>query len=227
MVGLLLRAFTDTIRKQKFYQGAVLAMISSAALAAAEIAINAVLTLDPPTIKRLQRIVGRVIAIEFEGLSQSIFIRPHAKGVDLMGDYEGAVDTTLRGTPMALLRMSSGKPGEGLFGDGVSLTGDIELGQRLQRIFSQIDIDWEEQISHLTGDIIAHQLGEGFRALTGWSRHNRQSCERDISEYLRYETDSLPLGWEVEAYLSGVDKVRGDIDRLEARVERIIRLGQS
>lgn len=202
-------------------------MFSTALLAATEIAVNAALELDPLTLERLEQLSGRVIAIEFEGLGQRVYIRPHGKGIDLMGDYEGAVDTTLRGTPMALMRMSNGKPGEGLFGDGVTLKGDIELGQQLQRIFARIDIDWEEHISHLTGDIIAHQIGEGFRALTGWSQHNYQSCERDISEYLRYETDSLPLGWEVEEYMSGVDRVRSDIDRLESRVNRLIASAQS
>lgn len=202
-------------------------MFSTAALAATEIAVNAALELDPQTIERLQRLSGRVIAVEFEGLGQRLFIRPHARGIDLMGDYEGDVDTTLRGTPMALMRMSNGRPGEGLFGDGVTLTGDIEFAQRLQRIFTQIDIDWEEHISHLTGDIIAHKIGEGFRTLTDWGQHNHQSCERDISEYLRYETDSLPLDWEVEEYMSGVDRVRSDIDRLEARVNRLVRPIQS
>jgi len=202
-------------------------MLSTAALAAVEIAVNAALELDPQTIERLQLLSGRVVAVEFEGLGQRLFIRPHAKGIDLMGDYEGDVDTTLRGTPMALLRMSNGKPGEGLFGDGVTLSGDIEFGQRLQAIFAQIDIDWEEHISHLTGDIIAHQIGKGFRTLTGWNQQNRKSCERDISEYLRYEIDSLPLGWEVEEYMSGVDKVRSDVDRLEARVNRLVASVQS
>lgn len=202
-------------------------MFSIAALAALEIAINAALELDPRTIERLRQLSGGVIAIEFERLGQRVYIRPHAKGIDLMGDYDGVVEATLRGTPMALMRMGNGRPGEGLFGDGVTLTGDIEFAQRLQRIFAQIDIDWEEHISHLTGDIIAHQIGEGFRALTDWGQHNSQSCERDISEYLRYETDSLPLDWEIDEYMSGVDRVRSDIDRLEARINRLVRLGQS
>ena len=171
--------------------------------------------------------MGKVVAIEFEGLGQRIYIRPHVKGLDLMGDYEGEVDTTLRGTPMALMRMSKGKPGEGLFGDGVVLKGDIELGQRLQRIFARIDIDWEEHISHLTGDIIAHQIGEGVRTLTGWGRNSNQSCERDFSEYLRYETDALPLDWEVDEYIIGVDTIRSDLDRLEARINRLNRDIQS
>lgn len=197
-------------------------MLSTAALAATELAANAALELDPLTLKRLEDLSGSVIVIELEGLGVRIFVRPHAKGLDLMSDYEGDVETTLRGTPMALLRMSNGKPGEGLFGDGVTIQGDIELGQRLQRIFAQIDIDWEEHISHLTGDIIAHQIGEGFRKLTQWSKSNNRSCERDISEYLRYETDSLPLDWEVEEFMEGVDKIRGDVDRLEARIRRLV-----
>jgi len=196
-------------------------MFSTAALAVTEITVNAALELDPLTTGRLELLEGKIVAIELEGLGQRIYIRPHAKGLDLMGDYEGDIDTTLRGTPMALVRMGNGKLGEGLFGDGVTLTGDIELGQRLQRIFAQIDIDWEEHISHLTGDIIAHQIGKGVHTLIRWGRDSNQSCERDISEYLRYETDSLPLDWEVDEYMSGVDTIRSDLDRLEARIKRL------
>jgi ubiquinone biosynthesis protein UbiJ len=196
-------------------------VITTALFASVETALNRTLELDPATLKRLEPLSGSVIAIELEGAGLRLYIRPHAGGVDLMGDYEGTVDTTLRGTPMALLRMSHGKPGEGLFGDGVSISGNIELGQRLQRIMGQLDIDWEEHLSHLTGDIIAHQFGEGFRTLRGWTQRNSQSCERDISEFLRFETDSLPLDWEVGQFMDGVDQLRSDLDRLQARIGRL------
>jgi len=197
-------------------------VFTTAALAATEAALNAALELDPLTLERLGQLSGSIVAIEFEGLGQRIYLRPHAKGLDLMGDYEGEIDTTLRGTPMELYRMSNGRPGEGLFGDGVILSGDIDLGQRLQRIVNQIDIDWEERISHLTGDIIAHQLGNSFRTLKSWSEQSNRSLERDISEYLRYETDFLPLDWEVKQFMDGVDEIRSDLDRLEAHINRLI-----
>jgi ubiquinone biosynthesis protein UbiJ len=196
-------------------------MLGVAALAGLEQALNAALALDPKTLERLGRLQGRVIAIELTGTGIRLLMQPEQNGLRLMGHYDGAVDTTLRGAPFALLRMGSGRTGEGLFRGGVEIDGDVELGQQVQRIFERLDIDWEEHLSRLTGDIIAHQIGNTVRGLFSWGERAGEHLARDSADYLQEETEVLPLQWEVDEFIEAVDTLRSDVDRIEARVKRL------
>jgi ubiquinone biosynthesis protein UbiJ len=197
-------------------------MIGTAALAGLEQAVNAALALDPKTGERLCRLQGKVIAVELSGTGITLTLQPTIEGkLRLMGDYDGDVDTTLRGAPFALLRMGTGRTGEGMFSGEVEIDGDVELGQQIQRVFEKLDIDWEEHLSRLTGDIIAHQVGNSVRGLFAWGERATEHLGRDMADYLQEENDSLPVDWEVEEFIKGVDTLRSDVDRIEARVKRL------
>ena len=200
-------------------------MIGVAALAGLEGALNAALALDPQTGKRLARLQGKLIAIELRGTGITLTLQPTVEGrLRLMGDYDGGVDTTLRGAPLALLKMSTGRTGEGMFSGEVEIDGDVELGTQIQRLFEQLDIDWEEHLSRLTGDIVAHQIGNTMRALFAWGRRSADHLGMDTADYLQEESDTLPVDWEVEEFIQGVDTLRSGVDRIEARVRRLSKL---
>jgi ubiquinone biosynthesis protein UbiJ len=197
-------------------------MIGTAALAGVEQALNAALALDPHTAERLARLQGRLIAVELRGTGITLTLQPTSAGkLRLMGDYDGAVDTTLRGAPFALLRLGSARAGEGLFSGEVVIDGDVELGTQFQRVFEKLDINWEEHLSRLTGDSIAQQIGNGVRGLFGWGQRSADHLGRDVADCLQEEHEALPLAWEVEEFIRGVDTLRSDVDRLEARVKRL------
>ncbi len=197
-------------------------MIDVAALAVLEQAVNTALALDPKTTESLRRLEGKVIAIELRGTGITLTLQPTSEGkLRLMGDYDGEIDTTLRGAPFAMLRMSTGRTGEGMFSGEVEIEGEVELGQQIQRVFEKLDIDWEEHLSRLTGDIVAHQIGNTVRGLFAWGERTAEHLGRDTADYLQEESDTLPVDWEVEEFINGVDTLRSDVDRIEARVKRL------
>lgn len=196
-------------------------MLNQAALATLEQAINAALALDPHTVNRLRRMDDKVIALALEGLGFTLYVQSLDGHLRLMAAWDGPVDTTLRGAPFSLLRMGSGRTGEGLFRGGVEIDGDVELGQQFQRVFEKIDIDWEEHLSRLCGDVIAHQLGNVARDLRHWAERSLEHLQQDAADYLQEEREALPLEWEVEEFYQQVDTLRGDVDRMEARLKRL------
>lgn len=202
-------------------------MLSVAALAGLEQAVNAALALDPKTGERLQRLEGKIVAIELAGIGLRLYLQPHGGNLRLMGNYDGEVDTTLRGAPFSMMRMSAGRTGEGMFKGGVEIDGDVELGTQFQRIIEKLDIDWEEHLSRITGDIIAHQIGNTVRGLFAWGERSAEHLGDDIADYLQEERDVLPVDWEVEAFIEGVDSLRSDAERIEARVVRLQRMLES
>jgi ubiquinone biosynthesis protein UbiJ len=195
--------------------------LNSAVLAGLETVMNKTLALDPDTLQALQALSGKIIAIELRGLDLTLYMLPDAEGIQLMGHFDNTPDTTLSGAPFALLRMANSKPGEGLFTGDVEIHGDVELGQRFQRILHGLDIDWEEHLSHLTGDIVAHQAGTLARNFMAWGKQASESLSQDITEYLQQESNTLPTPAEVENFLADIDELRMSTDRLQARVQRL------
>lgn len=193
-----------------------------ALLAAIEAAFNRYLALDPAALRRVGQLEGRVIAIELTGLDLCLFLLPGPRGVQVLSQYEGEPDARLTGTPLALMRMGlSDDASRQLFAHEVEIRGDIELGQQFKHILDAIEIDWEEQLSRVSGDVAAHQIGRAARGLAGWGRQTADSLTRDLGEYLQEEARLVPSGAEVQRYLAEVDTLRADVDRLEARVQRL------
>ena len=86
---------------------------------------------------------------------------------------------------------------------------------------SGLDIDWEEQLSKLTGDIIAHQLGNAARHGRRAFRFGLDTLEKDSGEYLQEELRLLPTRIETENFSDEVSRISMDVDRLAARLKRL------
>jgi ubiquinone biosynthesis protein UbiJ len=84
-----------------------------------------------------------------------------------------------------------------------------------------MDIDREEQLSRLTGDVIAHQLGNTARRTASALRHGRRTLEQDLGEYLQEELRLLPTRIETENFSTDVSRLVMDTDRLAARIRRL------
>lgn len=191
--------------------------------AAMQTAVNQFLELDPNAKTQLQSLAGKVLAIEFSDLPLKLYFIPTHDDLQIFSQYDGTVDTWLRGSSVQLLSMSaSARPGESLFKGAVSIEGDIDLGQRFQDILRNLDIDWEERLSYLVGDVAAHKLGNVARSFLHWGRQTAQSLQDNMGEYLKYETNSLPARFEIDQFEHEVDTLRNDVERLQARIQRIM-----
>jgi len=200
------------------------ARLPELAVAALEQAINRYLALDPEGAARLGALGGRVILIETEGFGTRLYLIPGPTGVQLYGDYEGEPDCTLRGTPLAIARMGLVKrKEEKLFSGEIQIEGDTHLAQAFGELIGGLEVDWEEQLSRLIGDPLAHQVGSGARAAGRWARHSADTLTLDLKEYLEEEARLLPSRYELQEFLDQVDRLRDDAERLAARVERLAR----
>jgi len=182
---------------------------------------NRLLRLDPETLHRLGDLQGRVVCIEFRELGRKIFLHPSESGFRFASESDQSPAVTLRGTLATFARLGLGAETETLAAGDLEIEGDAALGQRLQRIFRNLDLDWEEPLARLFGDPLGHEIGRATRAAFAWHRQALKTFGLNTAEYLQEETRLLPLQYEVEAFLNGVDIMRADVDRLAARVQRL------
>ncbi|MBS1235220.1 MAG: sterol-binding protein, partial [Proteobacteria bacterium] len=118
-------------------------------------------------------------------------------------------------------RLGLGAETETLNAGELDIEGDAALGQRLQRIFRNLDLDWEEPLARLFGDPLGHEIGRAARAAFNWHRQALKTFGLNTAEYLQEELRLLPVRYEVDAFLNGVDGARADVDRLAARIQRL------
>ncbi len=198
--------------------------IPDAALALLEQTLNKVIALDPEGARRLARMRGQVILIELEGFGTRFYLVPGSQTLQLFGAYAAEPDCILRGTPLALAKMGlTEQKTDPLFAGDVKVEGDTVLGQQFGDFIAGLDIDWEEQLSRLVGDPLAHQIGNLTRGLQDWGQRSAHTLGLNLKEYLQEEARLVPTDYEVAELLAGVDTLRDDVERLAARIERLAR----
>jgi ubiquinone biosynthesis protein UbiJ len=83
--------------------------------------------------------------------------------------------------------------------------------------------DLEELLARAVGDVPAHQIGHFTRLALRWSRGAARTTLTNIAEYLAHERRDLVPRNEGEQFLRAVDALREDVDRLEARLDLLMR----
>lgn len=194
-----------------------------AALLGLEAALNRLLRLDPGAAAALSRFHGRAVGIEVLGLGLALFFIPDAGGrLQVLADIEGEPDSLIRGTPLDLARSAlAGRKEDALFAGRVEIRGDTDLAQRFTGVLGALDIDWEEQLAQLTGDVVAHEAGRAARTAGQWTGRTGRIAAQDLREYLQEELRVLPTGYEVTEWLDEVDRLRDDVERAAARIARL------
>ena len=200
---------------------------ASTLAAALESALDLYLKQDPGALQRCAEMDGKVIALDVTGLDLSLYFVPGPDGILVAGHYEDEPDTRLRASPLGFARLSLGPGEDALFEGAVDIQGDTDTGEQFQDILSAVDLDWEEQLSRITGDVVAHQTGKLARKVTQFIKNSHNTLQQDVSEYLQEEVRLLPARTEVDYFLEEVDQLRADVDRLSARVDRLFRTPDS
>ena len=188
--------------------------------------INRYLSLDPEMSARLEAFDGKIIAIEVVGTGKTFYLAPQQGKLKLRHNVDEQADTTLRGSPMALFKMGmADRVAPMLLKGDIEITGDIRLGREFKQVLADMDIDWEEQLSTVLGDATAFRAMSLARKVTTWGQQAVDSFAGDVSEYLQEESRDVVTGAELEDFYQQVDRLRDDVDRLQARIETLKQSG--
>lgn len=185
-----------------------------------EFTFNKYLALDPETLARLADLENKVISLEITDWRVHFFIIVQKKGLELVPNYSGPVVTTIRAQLFDFIKIARGK-GETsvLFHNTVDISGDIAIGEALQKILANMDIDWEEQLSKVTGDVGAHHIGEALRGLRQFAKNSIDTVVEQLKSFLQVEQNQLPSKAQMERFVANVTQLQQDLERLEARMD--------
>lgn len=188
-----------------------------------ESAINQFLRLDPDTIKKLAALSDKIIAVQITDWRITLIILPQHDGITLSDDDKLIPDATIKGNLFDLCKVGLAKgSSEAVFEHRVEIFGDIETGEKIRDLLRDMDIDWEEHLSKIVGDSLAHQLMRGARKFADIGKEFVAGIRENLREFLQEESSLAPKPEQLEHFFQQIGQLRNDCDRLEARINRLI-----
>lgn len=199
-------------------------MLLAGLLASVEHGLNRVLRLDSTALARLAHLTGKVIAVDCRSPALQLFILPSDEGLLLATQWAAEADCTLRAPAASLLHLALSRNKTAiLHSPEVALEGDSSVLMDLAAVLQDLELDWEYELSRWIGPVATQLIGGHLRSRSRWYQQGFASLNQNLAEYLSEESRTLVGQREAQARFRELDKAKIDLERLEARFERLSR----
>lgn len=165
---------------------------------------------------------GRTCRIAVQGLPLDFVLRVE-QGRIVAARPTGAEDVSIEGPPLDLVRLARGQEASRVHGTQVRISGEVRTAEKFAELLKLAAPDLEEELSGWIGDIPAHAFAEAIRRGRAWMLAAGAALLDDTAEYLKEERRALAGPHEAEDFYAAVDRLRDDVERAEARLDRLAR----
>ena len=163
-----------------------------------------------------------MIAVECAAPALQLFILPSDEGLLLATQWAADADCTLRAPAASLMRLVLSKDKTAvLHSPEVDLEGDSHVLMALAQVLQDLELDWEYELSRWLGPVATALIGGHLRSRANWYQQGFASLNQNLAEYLSEEARTLVGEREAQARFDELDQLKLDLDRLEARFERL------
>jgi len=197
-------------------------------------AVERAITDSPRATELIKRLQGRRLAITVSGTPWTTIIESTGRTLkalrpDAAGDApanapsdapsDAPADATIVGAPLSLLALAGSDAQAVIQRGDVQISGNAEIAQQFRELGALLKPDIEAGLARFLGGSGAHLAMRGMRAAADWTRDAAWTSVRNLAEYLAHESRALVSRPEAEHFLRGVDTVREQLDRIEARLQ--------
>jgi ubiquinone biosynthesis protein UbiJ len=181
--------------------------------------LNRNLPRSPRALELCAALAGKRVRVEAGGLGWVLVAECLSSSVRLSRDDAAGQppEAEIKGSLMSLAALAGSHPEEVIQRGDVTIRGDAEIAQKFRELAMLLKPDVEEELSRIIGDTPAHQALRVVRMASGFGRRAAATSVRNVAEYLAHERGDLVPRAEAEDFYRGVERLREDLDRLEAR----------
>ena len=180
--------------------------------------LNRGLPRSPRARQLCKELEGRRFVVDVSGFTR-LLVESTGETLRITQDAATAAEAELAGGPLSLLALAGSTPEAVLQRGDVEIRGDAELAQKFRELTLLLKPDLEEELSHVIGDVPAHQIGRFARAAFEWTQKAAATTVRNAAEYMAHERQHLVPRAEGDQFLKGVDELRENVDRMSARID--------
>lgn len=184
--------------------------------------INGYLGNDPEIAARLRTHHGKSIGILLRDLSLKFTILIDQERIHLVDDSPSTVQ--ISGSSLSLLRLALTEEPVPSFlqQHSIILEGNILFLQDVKQVFKSIQVDWEDYLAPWLGPTIATHTARAGRHLLAAVKQKLKRSRYYFAEYIHEELRYFPPQEEVRDWVQDIADLRADVERAEARIDRII-----
>lgn len=176
---------------------------------------------SPRAIELLAELSGRRLQVRILGTPVTVVMESDGQALHLRRNVDVGTDCAIVGAPLSLLALAGNDPQAVISRGDVQIEGDGEIAQRFRELAMLLRPDLEAGLAHLFGRSGAHVAMRGLRAAGNWARAAAWTATTNVAEYLAHERADLVPRAEAEHFLRGVDQLREQADRIDARLKRL------
>lgn len=184
--------------------------------------VNRYISADPERANELSQINGKTIKLYLKELNQNIILKINDLSVVELEETADKTDVEIIVSLKVLSDFMLGVDKESMLKNGdLEIKGDAHVASVFQHTMKSIEIDWEDILSDYTGDTIAHHLGVGIRELHALRARMKENFRLDARDFLQDNLQVAVTKEEVDEFMRDVDTMRAQVERLEARLNRL------
>lgn len=185
--------------------------------------LNRNLPRSPRAQQLCESLKGKSVRVEAHGLGWRLDCESLGTSLRLTRSQpaDHTPDAEISGSLLSLAALAGPDPQQVIQRGDVSIRGDADLAQDFRELAMLLKPDVEEELAKLVGDTPAHQALRLVRSVTGFGRRAVRTGVRNAAEYLAHERGDLVPRAEAEDFYREVERLREDLDRLDARARLI------
>ncbi|GLS25819.1 SCP2 domain-containing protein [Marinibactrum halimedae] len=187
---------------------------------ALEATLNKALQYDPSSRYQLPELTDHILCIELDKPHLSFFLHTDGEQVLIRNHWENSA-AILKGPLSAFIGLALNDQSN-LHDSGIQFLGNTSSLLKWRVFFQQLDIDWEDALNDVLGDLTGHQIAQGIRAGTTWLSNRLSDSKRQVEEFIVEELRSTPSRFEFDDFADQVDELRMEADRLQAKLAHFI-----
>lgn len=187
-------------------------------LGSTELLLNSVLRLDAQLQSLLQPLAGKVLCLKLSQPELQCYCLFGPDRIDLLQNYAGIADAGILGELGQLLdflRPATRNRAQ------VTLSGDLELIQQVQRLLSQLSPDWQSRLSRFIGEPLTAMIEQRLQRDLTRLPSGLQQFGQNLSELLRDEAQLSVGHAQLEASREQLQQLRSQIHQLERRLGKL------
>ena len=192
-----------------------------------ELAMNQLLKLDDDSQQRLKKLSGKSLQVTIKEMpwpllfsfSEQIDVRAVMTSEQGSEPSSGSVDCLIELNLETLPKLKDSSQLTQLIQQKkLNLIGDIYVAQTFSALLKDLDVDWEEQLSRYTGDVVAHQTFTSMRTLFDTAKTQIEQGAIELGERLTQNDSIAVKPSEMIEFSRGVTCLRSSTERLSARM---------
>ena len=210
--------------------------------------------LGPIAIRPVEELLNRILAKDsylrsrlkiFSGKSLQISVYPPGITVTVLFERDRIrllsspaelldieITASISGNVSELIPLLIEKPDRRpLSNPAITVTGDVNFIQDIYASLHNLDIDWEDYLAPMLGNLITNELSQFGEDLQEWSQQVSSNMKRNVDEYLKEEERIFPKKEQLKDFSEELERLKLKIDRVKAKFnvlyERLDRLNNT